>query len=179
MSALFGHILPIELLTGITCKIVNLHPSLLPNGRGADPIPWSLIKDERQGATIHIIDSGLDTGGILAQKEIETNIAMNSGDVYEIVCKVLYEEFVLIFPIWINGGAEIKPQPQVNLKPNQSKQLEAIRITEDGELGTFGGFIRKLQALKFSDGRKPVFKDKDGNHWEIDIFMSPVVRDDN
>ena len=104
----------------INCKIVNLHPSLLPNGRGADPIPWSLIKDERQGATIHIIDSGLDTGGILAQKEIETNIAMNSGDIYETACKILYEEFVRIFPIWIKGGAEVEPQLQVNLKPNQS-----------------------------------------------------------
>jgi methionyl-tRNA formyltransferase len=177
VSALFGHILPFELLTGISCKIVNLHPSLLPIGRGADPIPWSLIRDERQGVSIHVIDSGLDTGGILAQKEIETNIGMNSGDIYEIACKYLYDEFVRIFPVWIKGGAEINPQPQVDLEPNQSKQLEAIRITEEGELGTFGYFIRKLQALKFSDGRKPGFRDKDGNCWEIDVFMSPVVQD--
>jgi len=179
VSALFGHILPIDLLNGISCKIVNLHPSLLPIGRGADPIPWSLIREERQGVSIHIIDSGLDTGGILAQREIETNIGMNSGDIYEIACKFLYEEFVRIFPLWIKSGAEIKHQRQLHLEPNQSKQLEAIRITEDGELGTFGYFIRKLQALKFSDGRKPGFRDKDGNHWEIDIFMTPVVRDKN
>ena len=51
VSALFGHILPDEILEIIKGEIINLHPSLLPIGRGADPIPWSIIDQKQQKQT--------------------------------------------------------------------------------------------------------------------------------
>ncbi len=50
---------------------VNLHSSLLPAYRGVHPVSWALIAGETEtGVTIHRIDSGVDTGNILAQKAI-------------------------------------------------------------------------------------------------------------
>lgn len=54
-------------------KAINLHISLLPWNRGADPNLWSFLEDTPKGVTIHLIDSGLDTGDILVQKEIHHN----------------------------------------------------------------------------------------------------------
>ena len=52
-------------------KIINLHISYLPWNRGADPNLWSFLDDTPKGVTIHYIDEGLDTGDIIAQKNIE------------------------------------------------------------------------------------------------------------
>src|SRR6266550_3061183 len=50
---------------------INLHASLLPKYRGAAPIQWAIASGETvTGVTTMKIDSGLDTGDILLQKDI-------------------------------------------------------------------------------------------------------------
>src|SRR5262249_36764257 len=51
-------------------RIVNLHISMLPWGRGADPNLWAWLCGEPHGITVHLIDAGIDTGPILAQREV-------------------------------------------------------------------------------------------------------------
>ena len=52
--------------------IVNIHPSLLPVGRGSWPMALSILRgDKKSGVTIHKIAEGFDTGDILLQKEFE------------------------------------------------------------------------------------------------------------
>lgn len=57
----------LEILAG---RIINLHISYLPWNRGASPNLWSYIDDTPKGVTIHVLDRGLDTGGIIAQREV-------------------------------------------------------------------------------------------------------------
>lgn len=50
---------------------VNIHPSLLPKGRGAWPMPAAILKgDTKSGITIHKVAKGFDEGDILLQKEV-------------------------------------------------------------------------------------------------------------
>lgn len=52
--------------------IVNIHPSLLPVGRGSWPMPQTILKGlEKSGVTVHKIAEGFDTGDILIQREFE------------------------------------------------------------------------------------------------------------
>jgi len=51
-------------------KRINLHISLLPYNRGADPNLWSILDNTPSGVTIHVLDEGLDTGKIVAQTKI-------------------------------------------------------------------------------------------------------------
>lgn len=173
ISALFGHLLPKKLLEDIECEIINLHPSLLPIGRGADPIPWSIIGKQQQGVTIHIVDSGLDTGCVLSQKEFDTNIGMNSGEIYERATDLLFKELENIFTSWINKNIKATVQSETPSSSHKSSELENIRIINSNEIATFGEFMRKLQALTFSDGRKPSFIDESGRLWHIDISITP------
>ncbi len=49
---------------------LNGHPSLLPSHRGPIPIAWAIRDgDEEIGITFHRMDSELDTGPILAQRQ--------------------------------------------------------------------------------------------------------------
>ena len=51
---------------------INAHPSLLPKYRGPNPYFWVIRNQENSsGVTFHLVDSGLDTGAILAQEEIK------------------------------------------------------------------------------------------------------------
>lgn len=50
--------------------IINVHISLLPWNRGADPNFWSWFDRTPKGVSIHAVDPGIDTGDILAQHEI-------------------------------------------------------------------------------------------------------------
>lgn len=49
-------------------RIINIHISLLPWNRGADPNFWSWFDDTPKGVTIHLVDAGIDTGPILANR---------------------------------------------------------------------------------------------------------------
>lgn len=51
--------------------ILNAHPGLLPKYRGVDVIPWAIYNRDDIGVSVHFIDEGVDTGGIITQKVIE------------------------------------------------------------------------------------------------------------
>lgn len=50
---------------------LNVHPSLLPDNRGPEPLFWTFRRgDALTGVTVHRMDAGLDAGPILAQTEV-------------------------------------------------------------------------------------------------------------
>jgi methionyl-tRNA formyltransferase len=68
----YGLILPPAALTSPRLGCINIHASLLPRWRGAAPIQRALLAgDTKTGITIMRMDAGLDTGPMLAGREIE------------------------------------------------------------------------------------------------------------
>jgi len=62
----------------------NLHASLLPAYRGAAPINWALINGETQtGVTTFFIDDKIDTGEIIAQRNISIGADENAGHLHD------------------------------------------------------------------------------------------------
>jgi dTDP-4-amino-4,6-dideoxyglucose formyltransferase len=173
ISALFGHILPYSMLEGISCEIINLHPSLLPFGRGADPIPWAIINKQKQGVTIHKIDSGLDTGEIVSQRELLIELNLDAGRIYELATDLLFSELKSIFNSWVAGELKGIKQLEPNVIVHKSNDLESLRVIHAQEVGTFEEFLLRLRALTFSDGRKPLFLEDSGSVWEINFSLSP------
>jgi phosphoribosylglycinamide formyltransferase-1 len=52
-------------------RIVNVHPSLLPEFPGARPIDDALAAGvETTGVTVHLVDEGLDTGPVIRQEPV-------------------------------------------------------------------------------------------------------------
>ena len=66
----YRHILKQNVIDGFDCPIFNLHISYLPYNRGAHPNFWSFYDNTPSGVTIHLIDSGVDTGPIVKQKYV-------------------------------------------------------------------------------------------------------------
>ena len=70
ISYRYRHIIRPEIITYLDGKIINLHISCLPWNKGSDPNLWSFLEDTPKGVTIHYVDSGIDTGDIIVQKQV-------------------------------------------------------------------------------------------------------------
>ncbi|MDF2734968.1 MAG: Methionyl-tRNA formyltransferase [Chloroflexota bacterium] len=124
----YGQIVPAELL-GLKHGALNLHPSLLPRHRGATPIPAAILFGDREtGVTLMRMDSGLDTGPIVAVERGPldgTEIAPQLEADLELVAAYLLERSL---GPWIRG--ELVPRPQASEGAGLTRTLRR----EDGRI---------------------------------------------
>lgn len=67
----FMRVIKAPLLEAFPGKILNIHPSLLPYFRGLEAWKQALEANVHEtGCTVHIVDSGVDTGRILGQSRV-------------------------------------------------------------------------------------------------------------
>lgn len=70
----YGQLIGDRLLSRFKDKIINIHSSLLPKYRGAAPMQAAIMAgDEKTGVCSMLIEKSMDTGDVLACKEIEIN----------------------------------------------------------------------------------------------------------
>lgn len=79
--AAYGIILPQSVLDIPPLGCINIHASILPNLRGANPIQRAILNgDKTTGITIMKMDAGMDTGDILLPHEIEIDENITYGE---------------------------------------------------------------------------------------------------
>lgn len=111
---MFGHrrIIGEPWLSRLPGHIVNLHISMLPWGRGADPNLWAWIKGEPHGVTLHHVDEGLDTGDIIAQQRVTMGRGETLATSYDKLRRAAEDLFARTWPDLRNGYAKRTPQPK-------------------------------------------------------------------
>lgn len=98
-------LLPISKLKSTERKhFVNIHPSHLPELRGVDPVPGALLHGRDSGATCHVMDDGIDTGGIIAQVRIPFSEDLDAGLLYQMSFIAEKEAYI--------AAAAVEFQPQ-------------------------------------------------------------------
>ncbi|MCL0053715.1 formyl transferase [Dehalococcoidia bacterium] len=70
ISSGYAPIIKKPIISAYPGKIINLHISYLPYGKGIYPNFWSFLEGTPNGVSIHFIDEGIDTGAILFQKRV-------------------------------------------------------------------------------------------------------------
>lgn len=76
----FGtRIISSRVLSSIDAPFINTHMGITPRYRGVHGGYWALAKGDREncGVTVHLVDEGIDTGGVLHQQVIEPSDADN------------------------------------------------------------------------------------------------------
>ena len=80
----FMKVLPAGFVSALSPNLINMHPSLLPAFPGAHAVRDALAAGATQtGATIHIVDAGVDTGPVLAQREVSIPTGISESDLHE------------------------------------------------------------------------------------------------
>ncbi|MDD3149507.1 MAG: methionyl-tRNA formyltransferase [Candidatus Gastranaerophilales bacterium] len=125
----FGQILSQEVLDIPKYGTINLHASLLPNYRGANPIQWPIINgDKFTGISAMITVLELDAGPVLLTEKIDIAENMNSSELSDVISekspKLIYKSIIGL----ING--EIKPTPQDDSMATVARKIKK----EDGKI---------------------------------------------
>lgn len=80
----FMKVLPAGFVSALSPNLINMHPSLLPAFPGAHAVRDALAAGATQtGATVHIVDAGVDTGPVLAQREVAIPNGISESDLHE------------------------------------------------------------------------------------------------
>ena len=67
----YMHLLRPVFLSRFPSRVVNVHPALLPAFPGAHAVEDALAAGATEtGATVHLVDEGIDTGSVLAQEAV-------------------------------------------------------------------------------------------------------------
>ena len=127
--AAYGLILPQSVLDIPARGCINVHASLLPRYRGASPIASALLAGEQEtGITLMLMEAGLDTGPILAQRAIPIEAADNSGLLEAKLSRLGADLLADTLPHWLAGS--IVPQPQDDSLATTTRMIKK----EDGHI---------------------------------------------
>ena len=91
----FMKILSSSFVQTFSPRIINIHPSLLPNFPGANAVRDALASGAKEtGTTIHIVDEGVDTGPILGQQSLAVLPSDDESSLHERI-KVLERKLLV------------------------------------------------------------------------------------
>lgn len=137
-------IVPDDLIKNMSGRVLNAHPGILPDFRGLDPILWALNQRMPIGATLHFVDSTLDTGPIIKTEKLKWQ---NPGTVTDcrIQCSQLCAELVVKF----------LSASQSHLAVEQNRQIGAY----------YGPFPDELKEGLNSVLTEYRFSEESGNVW--------------
>lgn len=131
--AAYGKILPKSVLDIPKFGCVNVHGSLLPKYRGAGPIQWAVLNDEKTtGITSMLMGEGLDTGDMLLKSETEIGENETAAELFDRLADMGAELIVETLEKLEKG--EITPVPQnedeASYAPMLTKELSPIDFTK-------------------------------------------------
>ncbi len=111
VAVAYGQILRQEVLDIPPRGVLNVHPSLLPRHRGASPIAGAILAgDQETGVSIMLMDAGMDSGPVLAQRHAAVNPLDTTGSLTASLAELGADLLAETLPRWLAG--ELTPRPQ-------------------------------------------------------------------
>jgi methionyl-tRNA formyltransferase len=149
VSALFGYILRRECLDLFPSGCINVHPALLPWNRGAYPNVWSLVDGTPAGATIHYVDEGVDTGDIIAQREVSVEPTDTGESLYRRLERACVELFRETWPRIRSGDVSRTPQDKAAGTTHRVRDVRVIDEIVPDRLYPARELIDRIRARTF------------------------------
>jgi methionyl-tRNA formyltransferase len=141
----YGQILPIQILGLPKLGCLNVHASLLPRWRGAAPIARAIAAGDRTtGVTLMQMDSGLDTGAIIASSKIKVDQADDTASLHDKLANLGADLLVRALPAYVSG--ELKPVAQDNRAATYAPKLSKSEADIDWS-GTATDIRNKIRAF--------------------------------
>ena len=127
--AAYGKLLPQPVLDAAPSGPVNVHPSLLPRYRGAAPVAAAILAgDAVTGVSLMVLDPGMDTGPVLAQRQEPIGPNDTTPELTDRLFLLGAQLIKDTLPAYLEGSAT--PAPQDDNKAVVTSRLRK----EDGEM---------------------------------------------
>jgi methionyl-tRNA formyltransferase len=158
VSVLFDYILKPDFLALFPRGTINLHPALLPYNRGQYPNVWSIVEGTPAGATLHYIDEGIDTGAIIAQRQVAVDPADTGETLYRKLERASLALFQETWPAVVAGEAPVIPQAHAAGTFHRTRDVERIDEIDLDRSYTARELIDILRARTFPPYRGAYFR---------------------
>ena len=173
ISCGYRYIVPEKILAIPTEGCLNLHPSLLPFNRGANPDVWSIVDDTPAGVTLHYMDPGVDTGNIIAQQTVEKNFSDTGKTLQNRLEDAQVELFQSAWPKVVTGEVESEPQEQNAGTYHRSDEFEELCKLDPDETVQVKQFVDRHRALTYPPYNNATLEvDGETYHIEIEVTMT-------
>lgn len=160
--AAYGLILPATLLQIPRFGCINIHASLLPRWRGAAPIQRAILAgDQETGITIMQMDSGLDTGAILARHAVTIAPDETATTLHDKLAALGGTSIVTTLQDLIDGKLESLPQTETGV--SYAVKISKLEAAIDWTLEA-SHIERMIRAFNPNPG---AFTSLDGNPLKI------------
>jgi methionyl-tRNA formyltransferase len=132
ISASFAYLLKPEMIAIFPRGCINLHAAMLPYNGGWHTNVWPILDGTPAGATVHYIDSGVDSGDVIAQRETPIEPTDTGGSLHEKITRDLIELFKENWPAIREGTNSRKPQDRSKATTHRKSEIgEISRIDLD------------------------------------------------
>ena len=74
-----------DIIAAAPLGLLNAHMGILPGYRGMNVAEWAAWNGDPVGCTVHLIDTGIDTGDILVVREVDTSRARSIAELRKLV----------------------------------------------------------------------------------------------
>ncbi len=146
------YIIPVSRLSGSGKKFVNVHPSMLPDLKGRNPVNGALLFERKHGVTCHYMDDGIDTGAVIEQLEIPVTDDVNLDLLYQlsfraegIVFQKAYENNFRTGTVQEHSWESVyytRKETDRRIMPDDSVQVILRKVRAFGSENQYAYFIR-------------------------------------
>lgn len=144
-------------LNAVTVGWLNMHPSLLPYGRGKHGYYWSIVEGTPFGVTLHFIDHGIDTGDIVFQRELTVGIEDTGEQLYHKGVREVISLFKEVYRKIITLDFERRKQDDAVATAHHSSEIEAHSGIVLNKEYRAGDLINIIRGRTFMDGPSAFF----------------------
>ncbi len=155
---------------------VNLHPGILPHGRGRNPYAFALNDGTAAGATLHVMDEQIDHGPIIAVQEVLKRPEDTCDTLYVRVVKaeeVLITEYLPKL-IQVGGTGALAPFPEPQPRARTKKDCEELCKLDLDSMDA-RQLLKCLAALTFGDQLHANFIDASGRRLHVGVVFERKV----
>jgi methionyl-tRNA formyltransferase len=137
--------------------VINVHAAKLPWGRGIGPTLFSVLLGYASGVSIHLIDSGLDTGDLILESDTVPTPDDTLRTIYKKLlgdCDTLFADFLrLLFADGLTRQRQRDIDPRCFARNRQEFEtvLEMMPLGYDtslSDVAKLGQAMRKLKAAR-------------------------------
>jgi phosphoribosylglycinamide formyltransferase-1 len=90
--------------------VINVHPALLPAFQGLDAVGQALRYGVKVfGVTVHFVDSGVDSGPVIAQRAVALPNARSEDDVFAVLHPIEHELLPEAVRLYARGALQLDP----------------------------------------------------------------------
>ena len=130
----FGRILRPDFLASSPYGFLNVHFSLLPRWRGAAPVERAILSgDETTGVAIMQLDAGMDTGPVIAVREVEILEDDTAGGLTARLSHIGADLLIDSISDYVHGRRT--PAPQISGGATLAPRLTTAEARLDGSVG--------------------------------------------